>query len=431
MVTVNIPEFWDFQRELIYAPERFIWLKGGRRSSKSTASMFRQGLFACQNPGTHNWTVERTWGHARRWYRWARIYLLPRNAVRYKSDSDLRIELVNGSDWEFRSADKPDSLRGEGLHSLVGHEAAFWTRYAWDTLRPALSDNRGWALLNSTPKGLQNYFAEEWLRAQASLGIGQIEWEASARAFDWPTVLNPKISKFDIDAARRSMPDAMFRQEYLGEFVSDAGSLFRPLPVVWTGAFEEYAQRGRYVAGYDLAKRRDYTAWVILRVDVVPWRVVDFGRMQQVGYVEQSQILNRIFRKWYVRIAMADQYQETVYELLDGYGVPVQIYELNATSRPTLLNNLAVVLEQGQIRIPCQAQESDRQRECDVMRGEVSNFIPAVSRRGNVRYEAADGYHDDYVFALANAVEAGKQIVDISGNKGGGPFMAVGGKIVR
>jgi hypothetical protein len=397
--------------------------------------MFRQALFAGQNPGSQNWTVDRTWRHAKVWYRWVKSYLFPREVVGYHSDSDLRLELINGAAWEFRSADKPDSLRGEGLHSLVGHEAAFWSRYAWDTLRPALSDKRGWALLNSTPKGLQNYFAEEWRAAEASLGIGQIEWEASARAFDWPTRLNPQISQFDIEAARRSMPDAMFRQEYLGEFVSDAGSLFRPKATTWTGAFEEYAERGRYVAGYDLAKRRDYTAWIILRVDVLPWRVVDFGRMQQVGYVEQSHILARIFKRWGVRIAIADQYQETVYELLQGAGIPVQTFELTPTSRPTLLNDLAVVLEQGQVRIPATAADADRQRECDVLRGEISNFVPAVSKRGAVRYEAAEGYHDDYVFALANAVEAGKNIVDISGHSGAGPFMVVGtgarAKIVR
>jgi len=389
--------------------------------------MFKQGAFALEYPGTLNWTVERTWRHARVWFDWVRRYLITRDAILGFSKSDLRLELCNGSVWEFRSADKPDTLRGDGLHSLVGHEAAFWDRYAWDTLRPALADQRGWAALNSTPKGLQNWFASEWLKARDCQWDGA-NWLASSRAFHWPTSFNPLISSWEIEAARGAMPDAMFRQEYLGEFVSDAGSLFVVSPKVWTGSFELPQSNARYAAGFDLAKRRDWSAWVIVRCDVLPWRVVNFGRMKQVDYTSQTVFLAERFKQYRVGIALCDFYQEAVIEQLAARHINVEGFALTATSRPTLLTNLALVLEKAQIRLPGSSPDAGQQLQIDKMRGELANFTPRVSKTGSIRYEAADGYNDDYVFALAMAVEAAKRRI---AEGQGGATLIVNGKVYR
>lgn len=390
--------------------------------------MFKQGMFASQNPGTLNWTVERTWRHAAKWFEWTRRFLFTKDAVVGLSKSDLRIELVNGSVWEFRSADKPDTLRGEGLHSLVGHEVAFWDRYAWDTLRPALADKRGWAALNSTPKGLQNWFATEWIKSSQQVWDGQ-DWISSSRAFHWPTSFNPLIDQFEIEAARQSMPDAMFRQEYLGEFVSDAGSLFHVHPSCWLGGYEPPQPGARYVAGFDLAKRRDWSAWGILRVDCLPWKLVAFGRMKQVDYLSQAVILAERFKQYKAGIALGDQYQETVIELLQDKKVNAEGVPLTASSRPTLLINLAVELEKGRVRMPGSSTDKNQQVNIDALKGELENFTPKVSKTGSVRYEAADGYNDDFVFMLAMCVEAAKR--KIAEGSGGGSLIVQGGKVYR
>lgn len=378
--------------------------------------MFKQGIFALQNPGSHNWTVERTWRDAGAWFRWARK-LLPREAVSGFSISDLRLELVNGGVWEFRSADRPATLRGEGLHSLVGHEVAFWSVESWHALRPALSDKQGWAVLNSTPIGLQNWFACEWTNA---LGSVSTEWESSRVALRWPTSFSHLVSKADIDDAKRTMPDAMFRQEYLGEFVSDAGSLFRINPKVWTGSFELPQPTGRYVAGFDLAKRRDWMAWGILRIDCVPHRLVSFGRMQQVEYITQTAFLEKKFKHYNVKLALGDMYQETVLELLQSKGVKAEGFSLTGVSRPTILTDLSVALEQGDIRIPVEG-DSNQKQDITVLKAEFENFTPQVSKSGSIRYEAARGYNDDFVFMLAMALQASKQ--QVKQNEAGAGFI--------
>ena len=422
MPTLQIPEVFDYQRELIFSPARFLSVSGGRRSGKSLSSMWRQAIFSWQYPNTNHWTVDQTLGEVRKWFRYA-IRLFPKEAFAQKPNyTDRRLVFRNGSVWEFRSADRPETLRGSGLDSFVGHEAAFWDEESWNTVRPALSDRLGWAVLNSTPKGRNNWFFAHWQRGNEDPGDG---WENSRASFSWPTSINPKILPGEIDEARNTLPDATFRQEYLGEFTSDSGSLFKIHANCWTGAFEPHVDGGRYVAGFDLAKRRDWSAWVVLRVDCLPWRIVDFGRMKQVEYLTQAAILEKKFKEYRVRLALSDPWQESLNELLRDRNVPVEEFVLGGTSRPTLLINLAVPLEKGEIRIPINSSDPERQRDIAVLRGEFENFTPQVSKRGSVRYEAAHGYNDDYVFALAMAVEAAKRQVK---EGSGGGFLAVQGR---
>jgi len=420
--TLRIPKVWDYQRELIYAKTRFCYIAGGRRSGKSLASMFRQCLFAWESPNTNHWTIDQTHGEVSKWFRYA-LMLLPRDGVRKTDKTEKRIELANGSVWNFRSAEDPTKMRGSGLHSVVGHEVAYWPKESWTSLRPALSDYLGWAVLNSTPRGAKNWFTEEWNYANGWQDDGT--WASSRRAFHWPTAINPTILPVEVEDARRTLPDATFRQEYLGEFVSDSGSLFHFPASAWAGRFELPQPNGRYVAGYDLAKKRDYTAWIILRVDTLPWRVVDCGRMQQIDYSSQLGVLASKFKQYKILVGLSDQYQEMVTEQLLERGVDVQTYPLSATSRATLLMNLAVAGEQNQLLIP--GKDTQRQQEIDVLRSEVENFTPNVSRMGTVRYEAAHGHHDDYVFALAMAVEAGKRHAPL-GSRESFAYLSVGGR---
>jgi len=77
---------------------------------------------------------------------------------------DRQIILPMGGEVTVRSADDPDSLRGEGLDFVVMDECAFMQENAWiEALRPALSDRQGRAMFISTPKG-RNWFWRIWQR---------------------------------------------------------------------------------------------------------------------------------------------------------------------------------------------------------------------------------------------------------------------------
>src|SRR5262252_429492 len=127
-----------------------------------------------------------------------------------------------GGGWlQFRTAEEPDALRGEGIDFVVFDEAAHVEGLGemWEQcVRPSLMDNRGDAWFVSTPYGF-NYFNELFRRGLEPGG----DWAS----FQFPTGANPHIDPREIADMRRSLPELVARQEIDAEFVQLAGALFK------------------------------------------------------------------------------------------------------------------------------------------------------------------------------------------------------------
>ncbi len=146
--------------------------------------------------------------------------LLKKLAGRYAvliHETELTIELVNGSVVGLRGADKPDSLRGVGLDYVILDEYGDMRPEAWrEVLRPALADRLGGALLIGTPKGW-NHFKEEWDRA----------WETpNWQAWQFTTLQGGNVSLEEVEENRRTMDPRTFRQEFEASFESVTGRIF-------------------------------------------------------------------------------------------------------------------------------------------------------------------------------------------------------------
>jgi phage terminase large subunit len=82
-------------------------------------------------------------------------------------ETELRVDLFNGSRVRLFGADNPDSLRGAGWDGVVLDEYAQCRPSLWGAvLRPALADRKGWATFIGTPMGRQGLY-DIWK------GIGQ------------------------------------------------------------------------------------------------------------------------------------------------------------------------------------------------------------------------------------------------------------------
>ena len=122
---------------------------------------------------------------------------------------------------QVRSADDPQSLRGEGLDLVVLDECAYTKEAAWtEALRPALSDRKGAALFISTPHGI-NWFRDLWLRGNSGDFDDWKSWTFKTRD-------NPYIDPDEIEAARATLLSRIFRQEYEADFLEDnPGALWK------------------------------------------------------------------------------------------------------------------------------------------------------------------------------------------------------------
>lgn len=70
------------------------------------------------------------------------------------NESELRVDLPNGSRIQLFGADNPDALRGQGFDLAVLDEYSEMEPRAWtEILRPALADREGDAIFIFTPKG--------------------------------------------------------------------------------------------------------------------------------------------------------------------------------------------------------------------------------------------------------------------------------------
>lgn len=121
------------------------------------------------------------------------------------NESELRVNLPNGSIIRLYGADNYDRLRGLGFDGVVLDEAADFPPQAWpEVIRPALADKKGWAVWIGTPKG-HNSFYETWQQADNKPDWFRLKLKASDTGI---------IAKEELDEARSAMSEDAYRQEW-------------------------------------------------------------------------------------------------------------------------------------------------------------------------------------------------------------------------
>jgi len=206
------------QGQVFRCTARFRVVCPGRRFGKTHLAIATLLKAALEGPGRVLWFVAPTYRQAQQIAWRILLSLVPANNIRKKNETDLSIELRNGSVISLRGADNFDSLRGIGLDGLVLDEFADMAPEAWtEVLRPALADRKGWALFIGTPKGF-NHFHTLWTRAH----VLDNDWEA----FQFTTLDGGRVSQEEIDSFRAESDERTFRQEFEASFESMSGLVY-------------------------------------------------------------------------------------------------------------------------------------------------------------------------------------------------------------
>jgi phage FluMu gp28-like protein len=316
--------------------------------------------------------------------------------TRRRNEQEKRLELITGGVIDFWSLDNTDAGRGRKYALAVIDEAAMVRRLeeAWNgAIRPTLTDYEGGALFISTPKGL-NYFKALFDRGADPLNTEWSSWQL-------PTVANPRINPAEVDAARNELPERIFRQEYLAEFIEDA-NLFRNVLQCATADEVYKAQPGReYVFGVDWGKLSDFT--VITVWDVQAAAMVHLERFNQIDYVIQSQRLKALALRFnpHTILAESNSMGEPIIDQLRSNGLPIKGFTTTNVSKAMIINQLSLAFEQGSIKI----------LNDPVLIAELQSYEATRLPGGGLKYGAPDGQHDDTVMATAiglHAVLSGK-----------------------
>jgi hypothetical protein len=379
------------QRAVMNLDVRFRVVAAGRRWGKSVMAAHEALTFALEHTDATVWWVSPSYDQSNNFgFDKIKPLVSPDVLVDVKRTKPRVLEFKNGSSISFRSAEREDSLRGPGIDFLIVDEAGSVPERAWsEELRPALSDTRGEALIVGTPRGRNWYF--EWYQR------GQSDDHRDTASLRVETAQNPYVDDDEIASLRDQMPERVFRQEHLAEFVDDSGGVFdnvresvgeHTLPIPPSSSASPFA------IGVDFARHEDYTAIVVLDGD---GRLVAFDRLRRVSWNRIESRVTDLAEK-YDRSTVAVDATRDNKIVSDLENSRLDVEPVNFSSKKTeLIDNLALSLESGELTLSSDAPE---------LINELEVFEYDMTDSGRVRYAAPSGFHDDTVDALALAVEA-------------------------
>lgn len=199
-------------------PARWSCIEASTKVGKTVgciAWLFEQAMQG--KPGDNYWWIAPIFGQALIAFNRMKRGL-PREIV---SSTGMTIKTIVGTNIEFKSGEKPDSLYGEDVRAAVMDEASRSREESWHALRTTLTATRGHGRLIGNVKGRKNFFYSLCRRAEAGeRGMAYYKLIAA------DAVAAGVLSAEEIADAKSVLPDAVFRELYLAEPSDDGGNPF-------------------------------------------------------------------------------------------------------------------------------------------------------------------------------------------------------------
>lgn len=412
-VRLNLPWLHPRQQAFVEDPHRIVVAACGSKTGKTF--------------GLANWILLDAWNNEQHlcwWcaptYKQAAIafkllgHLIPADRFKKRaSQGEMAYELLytNGrtrSIIDFRSADRPESLRGEGVHAAVIDEAGYWKRDSFVSVMTTLTATQGRLRIISTPKG-RNWFYEEWCKGwYPELKAKNPEYSS----YQLPTTVNPFVKPEAIETLRRNFTEKQFQQEIMAEFLADGSGVFNNIVSSQKSELLYGPQPGRrYVMGIDWAKSEDFTVFIIM--DAVLKKVVYIDRFQNLDWNYQIDKALRTAKAWNRAEILMDSTgvgdvpfdaMRNIYPNVEGYNI------YNNEPKVRLVQGLQLALERNEIKLPIvkgysQSDDPDGAKAAlgGLLEHELQMYSAKVTMTGKVQYGAPEGFHDDLVIALALA----------------------------
>jgi len=307
---------------------------------------------------------------------------IPPQVVKKRREDELKIELANGSIVQLIAADTFEKTSvGTNPRGVVLSEYSICSPVVWDYLRPILRVNKGWAIFNFTPRGMNH----AWKLHQT---IKDSEnWFVETLTVDDTDVLTKKDI---LDEIKEGMPEDLADQEFYCKYIEGATACFRRIDDNVIDEKLGLESGKRYQIGIDLAKYHDFT--VISVIDLHTFKCVKQLKLPHMDWNEQKEIIVREVRYWNKARTFIDStgVGDPIVEDLKRLLPSVEPFKFSSTSRTQLLQNLQIMFEQDKLKIPKDQELID---ELKSMQYEL------VGKKA--RMQVPEGLHDDRIMSLA------------------------------
>lgn len=324
--------------------------------------------------------------------------------IKAANQSSLLLEFVTGSKIQFLSGEADiASFQGYVVKNgvLCIDEAAFITDDVFYALTPTTDVHKSPIILTSTPRFRNGFFYDYFVE-----GIDNQSFTVKSRDWAGFSILTEEKLAF----YKRTLPERLFRNYYLGEFSDATGSVFGSFAHVLSDDYDDPTY-------YDMAWQKNIDCYCGIDWSSgqgQDYTVVSFfnSKRQQI-YIErwndldETQTIDRIVELLREFRPKTTQYEKNgigvVYGGLlskaaaaAGLSVGLRPFVTSNNSKTKLVNSLLVAIQNNEVQL----------LNNENLISEMTTYEVQLLPSGNVTYNGAKGTHDDMVMATMLSFDA-------------------------
>lgn len=380
-----------------YPYKRYFAIRTPRQWGKTTF-LLNEALNICINkPKSYLWYTVPFYKQAKEIFK---NKLLPvfrnidKRLISYINKSTYEIKFANGSIIQFHSVENFEGLRSATLTHLICDEFAYFRPGAFELVLSPMLDVKGERVIfSSTPKG-KNTFYDYCQRGNPKSDTYNYQWAEFVG--DINQTNNADLISRQLDK-KNHLPDHIFRQEYLAEFIDSGGKVFKNIDRIFT--LNDFAEpTARNYVGVDLGQESDRTVVVILNQNGEMVYFKRFEVKEQQDAPELSKALTSIITNFsFCRGFIETNFNSAILDYVRLTTKLVYAFKTLNPNKNSIINNLSFAIDLGALAAP----------EIPSMRFELQNYESGYSAvRRLITYSAPAGQHDDTVIALALAYKS-------------------------
>ena len=316
--------------------------------------------------------------------------------VRTTNSAGMILEFITGSKIQFLSGES-DIASFQGYVCKNGvlciDEAAFISDDVFYALTPTTDVHKCPIILTSTPRFRHGFFYDYFVEGNNN--------STTVKSCDWAgkSILTPEKLEF----YKRTLPERLFRNYYLGEFSDAIGSVFGSFTHVLSNDFDDptyYEMKWQtnidcYMGiDWGTGQGQDYTAVSLFNSNRQQIYIEHFNDLDETQTIRR---IVEIIKQYKPKVCQYETnsigtifgglLKKAVYEA--GLPTSLRQFNTNNTSKNKLVNKLCIAIQNNDI----QMLNDER------LINELSTYQLEQTQTGKVTYNAAKGSHDDLVIA--------------------------------
>ena len=250
---VNIPATRP-QMQVLASKARFNYVFGPRRFGKTSLAGIKV-IKKCRTPNPLGlvWWVAPTYKQCQRPFRQLLNAFWKSGLLLSYSKAEMTIILVTGWRIEFRTANQPDNLRGEGVDLLVIDEMGQIAEEVWnECLRPTLADTNGEFFGIGSARGRRGF---GYMGYRRGIAEGR-DHDPEYNGFRFTAHDACFVPAKELIEAQKVMSKRAFDQEFMTVFLDGVGVVFE---LIRSRPRSKPALGESVGVGVDWAKKVDFT----------------------------------------------------------------------------------------------------------------------------------------------------------------------------